>query len=159
MVTAANYIILVDTREQKNEHITSYFNQNFIPYRLQKLDYGDYTIIDDSNEFIPICIERKSSIDELAGNFTSGRDRFNEEFRRAIINYCTILLMVEDLYGYKKIINGTYRSKMNPNAFLGSLKAFESKYFFQTSFIQKELSGHFIYHTLVYYAKAGFKVG
>ncbi|MCL2321538.1 MAG: ERCC4 domain-containing protein [Oscillospiraceae bacterium] len=153
MVTATNYIILVDTREQKNDHILNYFKQNSIPYRLQKLDYGDYSIIDDSNMVMPISIERKASIDELINNFTNGRERFVEEFRRAIIKQCTLILMVEDLYGYKKIVHGVYRSKMNQNALLGSLKTFESRYFFQTSFIQKELAGHFIYNTLLYNAR------
>lgn len=36
-------IILVDSREKKNDHILSYFTKQGIAYQETKLDYGDYS--------------------------------------------------------------------------------------------------------------------
>ena len=36
--------MIVDSREQKNQHILRYFTEKNIPYRVQKLDYGDYGV-------------------------------------------------------------------------------------------------------------------
>ena len=38
-----NITILVDTREQKNQHILDFFDKKNIKYRVHKLDYGDYS--------------------------------------------------------------------------------------------------------------------
>ena len=38
-------IVLIDTREKRNEHILSYFDKQGITYRKEKLDFGDYTFL------------------------------------------------------------------------------------------------------------------
>ena len=38
-----NLTILVDTREQKNEHILDAFNKLKVNYKVQQLDFGDYS--------------------------------------------------------------------------------------------------------------------
>ena len=76
-----NICIIVDTREQVWGNIEEYFKKNNIQYRREKLNQGDYSACLVSNEeTIPlgvirdmyfdneIVIERKASIDELAGN-------------------------------------------------------------------------------------------
>jgi len=48
-------------------------------------------------------------------------------------------------------VNGRYRSEYDPKAFLASLKSWEIRYNFGTSFIDKKYSGNFIYFTLRYF--------
>ena len=42
--------ILVDTREQKNNHITDYFDRKKINYKRKALNYGDYSFMIPANE-------------------------------------------------------------------------------------------------------------
>ena len=81
--------ILVDTREQKNNHITDYFDRKKINYKRKALNYGDYSFMIPANEKLSIprdlyfnnscVIERKGSLEEISGNLTNGRDRFEKE--------------------------------------------------------------------------------
>jgi hypothetical protein len=49
----------------------------------KKLDYGDYGIIVD-DELQSFTVERKNSLNELAGNFAyRSRERFKREFERS----------------------------------------------------------------------------
>lgn len=67
-------VILIDTREQVNQHITNFFQVNNIPYTTIKLDTGDYSAMIPQNfelgiyrdAYFPFTVERKNSIDELA---------------------------------------------------------------------------------------------
>lgn len=153
-----NIVIIVDTREQENQHILDYFDKKKVKYEVKKLDAGDYSIkINAMPElglsrdcYIPVTIEKKNSIDELASSFKD-RTRFEAEFIRAVGSGTKILLMVEDPAGYENIINHKYRSEYEPKALLGSLLAFESRYDFTTMFVNKKYSGNRIYHTLRYH--------
>lgn len=40
---AKRMVILVDSREKKNDHILGYFKKQGIAYQETKLDYGDYS--------------------------------------------------------------------------------------------------------------------
>lgn len=147
--------ILVDTREQKNEHITQYFDSKGISYRANKQDTGDYAVMLPKNEelgihrniFFPVAVERKNSVDELAQTIKE-RDRFENELIRS--QKITFLLMVEDPNGYENLILGNYQSQYEPKALLGSLKSFEARYGFTTVFIPKKASGNYLYHHFYY---------
>ena len=85
----------MDTREQENRHILSYFSKNKIPYKVQKVDYGDYTCMIPNGTFKgqqrdvyfdrEIAIERKFCIDELAANLKDKKTNINE-INQDIIN-------------------------------------------------------------------------
>lgn len=147
--------VIVDTREQENQHILDYFNKNKILYEVHKVDAGDYSaklpampelgIARDM--YVPVAIEKKNSVDELAASFKD-RTRFENEFIRAQGSGTRIFLLVEDAQGYENIIKGNYRSQYEAKALLASLKAFESRYNFTTAFVDKKLSGNWIYWTL-----------
>lgn len=87
--------VIVDTREQENRHILSYFNKEKIPYKIQKVDYGDYTCMLPRGTFKgqqrdiyfdrEIAIERKFCIDELAANLKDKKTNINE-INQDIIN-------------------------------------------------------------------------
>ena len=125
--------LLVDTKEQPTEQYYKRLDSVGIPYRRQKLDFGDYScgyLSENGFEVLldkEIVIERKMSLDEICGNFTKGRDRFAREFERAAKNGAKVHLIVEN-GNYEKILKGTYRSKFNSNSLLASFMAFADRY-------------------------------
>lgn len=87
--------ILIDTREQKNSHIITIFDNLGIMHESRKLDYGDYSFMVEGRDFSRSCvIERKANIDELYGNLTRDRERIEKEFDTISknANQCTLLL-------------------------------------------------------------------
>ena len=73
-------MIIADTRERANGHILRYFDRHEIPYRIAKVDTGDYI----SDEHPGIAVERKKNLSELCHNLCSpDRMRFYAECRRA----------------------------------------------------------------------------
>lgn len=85
-------MIICDTREKKNSHIIQYFEQREIPYKVAKLDTGDY-MNSDSNR---ITIDRKQNLDELCGNlFSPDRSRFWREVRRAKDEGIKMIVLIE----------------------------------------------------------------
>ncbi|WHX64429.1 ERCC4 domain-containing protein [Peribacillus frigoritolerans] len=151
----SSIVILVDTREQQNSNILKYFDSRNILYKQKKLDYGDYSAYLPKNEglgiqrdiFLSAAIERKNSVDELAGSIKE-RIRFENELIRA--QRSPFVLMVEDSEGYEKIIRGDYRSQYSEKALLASLKSFETRYSFQAVFISPQTAGNYIYYHFYY---------
>ena len=145
-------VIVVDTREQKNKHITDYFDAQKITYMKRALATGDYSAFIPRNDDLGITrdihlqasIERKNSIDELAQSITD-RSRFENELIRASRSH--FIMIVEDRDGYMNLLSHKYRSQYSPKALLGSIKAFEIRYGFTTIFLDKALTGNYInYH-------------
>lgn len=94
--------IIVDTREKPHAiaKILSYMDTCGIEYVRAKLDVGDYMIEGKPG----IVVDRKQTIDELAKNCISDRDRFKREMERAVKNGVQLVLLVEQnryrsLYG------------------------------------------------------------
>lgn len=81
-------VILVDSREQANSHITDWFDKSKKKYTVQKLDYGDYGCYLPLGSFEgqtrdiyftdELVIERKFCIDELAMNLKDNKTNINE---------------------------------------------------------------------------------
>lgn len=135
--------LIVDTREQPTEQYYKRLSSVGIPYRRQKLDFGDYScgyLSEDGSEISlekEIVIERKMSLDEICGNFTRGRDRFAREFERAIKSGAKVHLIIEN-GNYEKIIKGKYRSRLNSNSLLASFVAFADRYNISVHFCKAE---------------------
>jgi len=156
----SNLVVLVDTREKKNNHILSYFEQNKIAYEACKLDFGDYSFslnvdgytIDFSDK---IVIERKQHLDELSSNFTKNRTQFeNELLRKKDANFT---LLVEN-NSYSDLIQHNYKSQFNEKSFLATLKTFETRYNINTTFMPDiEYTGNFIYYTGYYFMREYLK--
>ena len=151
--------MIVDTREQKNQHITKYFTDKGIPYISKKMDFGDYGAYIPKNielgimrdiHLTDINIERKNSLDELAANLTHGRTQIENEFLRS--KGTKLYLMVEDAT-FEDIINKKYRSQYTPQAYMGTLRAFEARYDIRLNFSLSANSGQFIYSVLFYHAR------
>jgi hypothetical protein len=154
--------ILIDSREQEHYHITNYFESKKIPYKTKKNDTGDYSAYLPKNTelgivrdlYLPVTIERKNSVDELAQSIKD-RTRWENELIRS--QKLKFTLFVEDANGYENIILGLYRSHYEPKSLLASIKTFEARYNFTTVFIPKTVSGNFIFHHLYYHARSLLK--
>ena len=146
----ASMSILVDTREQDTARARRRYRNFKIPYRRKALPYGDYTwsaVLPDGTdlepEHPPAVIERKMSLDELAGCFTRGRSRFQREFQRAADNNARIYLLVED-GSWGELFGHQYRSRLHENAFLASITAFMVRYNANFIFCREGESGRLI---------------
>lgn len=159
-----NLIITVDTREQKNMHILEYFRKKGIQIRNRTMKTGDYSAMIPAmpemglarDLYFSASIERKNGVDELVESIKD-RSRFENELIRSTKH--PFRMIVEDLEGYEKILKGTYRSKYDPKALLGSLKTFENRYNFTTVFLSPNTSGNYIYHHFLYMAREQLKGG
>ena len=154
-----NLTILVDTREQKNEHILDAFNKLKVNYKVQKLDFGDYSCFIPKGSFEgqardiyftnDIAIERKASIDELAGNLKDDATRIRTEL--AHINKYNIkcYLFIEDYLFDKHIREGNYRSQYTPKTLYKRLKKqIEARYSTLIRPVHKDYIASEIYNTL-----------
>ena len=129
--------IIADTREQDTADARKRYAAFGVPVIRATLDYGDYAgqvtlpsgdLLDTSSRLKPRCVvERKMSLDELAGNLTRGRARFEREFNRALGADARVFLLVEGAT-WESLLNHRYRSRFSVNAFKASLVAFMIRY-------------------------------
>lgn len=157
----SSMVIIVDTREKRNEHIIEYFDKHKINYERKTMTAGDYSFyIQANNELaIPrpiyfdknVFIERKANLEELAGNLTSGRTRFEEEFS---LNPNTKKYLLIEKANYSDLVNGNYDSKYNSKAYLGSLHSFNHRYNLEITFMpDNRYSAIYILGIFQYYLK------
>lgn len=153
-------VIIVDSREQKNLHITSWFDSKNIPYKVMKLEFGDYSFYIPSNPELginrdlyftdKIAVERKAHLEELSGNFTVDRSRLENEFIRGNGN---VKLLIERA-SYEDIIAHNYKTEYNPLSFIASLHSFSDRYNIPVTFMKdNKLSAQFIFYTFYYYLR------
>lgn len=158
--------ILADTREQVWDHVKSALEAAGCPIERGKLDQGDYTAFVPMSAFpgfqaVPglyslqdeVVIERKANLDEIAGNFTTGRDRFEREFIRAKSKGIKVYLLIENA-SWADIFSHNYRSQLNPKSLEGSLRSWQAKYNVSIEFCRPEESARAIYNILHYWLKA-----
>lgn len=161
----ASLVILCDTREKKNDHITKYFDDNNIPWERRKLDTGDYAPYIPKNESLgieedisfanEIMVERKGSLEELSGNFSDSTMRIYKEFAKSPKNK---VLLIENAT-YKHLITGAYNTQLNPKAFWAKLLSVWHKYDLPFVFMpDPKFSGQFIHGYFYYYLRSLIKV-
>ena len=149
-----SFRICVDTREQDTPKARERYKAFGVPFRKQTLAYGDYcgnVTIPGGADLYPsdsvisadCVIERKMSLDELAGCFTRSRDRFRKEFERARDVGARIYLLTEGA-SWEMLFNHRYRSRFNPEAFKASLVAWSARYGAHVIFCKPETSGRLI---------------
>ncbi|RUR98783.1 ERCC4 domain-containing protein [Bacillus velezensis] len=153
----------MDTREQKNHHVLDYLRKKKAAIKFKGMKTCDYSAMTPKNEEVGISRDKylNAAIAEKrsgrAGAVDKRRSRSENEFIRASRHPFTLL--VEDLEGYQKILNGKYRSNYEPKALLGSLKTFEVRYNFSAVFIRPNATGNYIYHHFRYMARELLKGG
>ena len=143
--------IIVDTREKVNVHVNDYFTKQKVQWFNRKLDIGDYSaqLGDDTFEK-SVVIERKHNLDELCGNLTADRDRFEREFLRAKAYGTKVFLLIEDA-SWDDVFLGNYRSKLSSKALLASLLSWQTRFNVTVIFTNKGNTGALI-HGILYYA-------
>lgn len=153
-------VILIDTREQVNQHIVDYFDRKQIAYKKKALDYADYSFMIPANSDLgimrdtyfdhKIVVERKGSLEELSGNLTKDRDRLEKEL--ALAPQTKVILLEGG--GYGDIVNGNYQTQYNKKSYWASIHSFWHKYNCPIFFMpDNKYSGVFIRGYFEYYLK------
>lgn len=150
-------VVLVDTRENENQHIIDCFNKKGIAWRSKALDTFDYSceLLKNDELGLPyditlereIGIERKNGLTELSSNFANGRNAFEEKWQRAKETTKNLYLVIEG-GSWQDIKEQKYRTKINSKAFYNSLISWRTKYGFDIDFVKKENSGEHILRLL-----------
>lgn len=149
-----NICVLVDTRENANEHIIAYFGKKNIEYKIQKLEFGDYALLLKANAdyglphdlILDYAIERKGSLEELSGNLTNDRVRIEEELWRGSGK----LALVIENETIENIFAHAYNTKYNEKSFIATLCTFLHRYNVNYTFVSKNNAGAMIYALLYY---------
>ena len=144
--------IICDTRE-KDPHVSDWFEKNKVQTITRKLDTGDYSVqLGDISFERDVCVERKHNLDELCGNFTSDRDRFEREFIRAKAYHLKVYLIIENA-SWTDIFLGNYRSKLPTKSLLGSLLSWMVRFNVTVIFCKPEETARIIHGLFLYYVR------
>lgn len=111
-------IIQIDTREQKYEHVQRYFDSQGIKTVRSKCVVGDYVNLENPM----VIIDRKQSLQEVAGNVCQQHNRFVRELELAKeLGYKMIVLIEESNIKSLGEVPQWYnwRRKKNPRAING----------------------------------------
>lgn len=138
-------VIQVDSREQKYEHVTRYFDSQGIKWVKSKCVVGDYVNLENPM----VVIDRKKDLQEVAGNVCQQHDRFVRELELARdLGYRLIVLVEEPSITTLTNVCSWYnfRRRTNPKAIDGKrlykiMKTMSDKYGFEWQFCKKEECG------------------
>ena len=145
--------IIADSREQVNNHITAYWDKKKVQYFTRKLDIGDYSAqLGDMTLEKDVVIERKHSLDEICGNLTQDRDRFEREFLRAKALGTKVFLLIENAT-WEDIYLQNYRSKFPAKSFVASLLSWQVRFNITIIFCAPQNTPRLIYGILYYAAR------
>lgn len=145
-------VIQVDSREQKYDHVTNYFDSQGIKWVKSKCVVGDYVNLENPM----VVVDRKKDLHEVASNVTKDHDRFVRELELAKeLGYKLIVLVEEpnmnELVDVCKWYN--WRRKKNPKAINGKtlykiMLTMRDKYGFTWEFTTKGKCGERIVELL-----------
>lgn len=157
-----NLVVLIDTREQKNNHIIDFLEKKKIEYKNKKLDYGDYSFYIKANELTfnrdlyfsnQIVIERKNSLEELSNNLAQNRIQFENELLRK--KDCKFILLVENS-NLNDIITGNYNTQFNKKSYFASILTYQHRYNIHIAFIKKEYIAKYMMNSFYYFLREEF---
>ena len=84
-------VYIFDTREKKNDHIKAYFEKHGIPFKVQKLDEGDYQIEGKPGR----TVDRKQNLQEMYNCVVNDKSRFMKEVRRCYEKGIKLYILIE----------------------------------------------------------------
>lgn len=87
-------MIIIDSREKKFNHIEEYFKAHDVPYKVRKLDTGDYYNTDNPS----VIVDRKQNLQEICTNLSKGKEniiRFTRECKRAFEDHIRFVVLIE----------------------------------------------------------------
>lgn len=144
--------IICDTREQ-DHHCEDWFKSQNIPVVVRKLETGDYSALIGYNSLErDVVVERKHNLDELCGNMTADRDRFEREFLRAKAHGLKIFLIVENAT-WTDVFLGNYRSKLSSKSLVGSILSWLARFDVTLLFCKPEETPRLIYGIMYYFCR------
>ena len=159
-------VVVVDTREQANRHILDSFDKLKVKYIVAKNDFGDYSAMLPAGSFEGqtreiyfdrlIAIERKNSIDEIAGNLKDDV-RLNTELAHLNKYGIKYYIFLEDPNFDDNIRKGNFRSQYNKISLYARLKTVEARYNTIIRPVSKEFIGSEIYNTIKYFVREQLK--
>ena len=130
--------LICDTREHDTLALKRRLEAIGLPVVREKLEFGDYSCRTQNFDFSDcIAIERKMSVDEIAQNFTRGRERFAKEFERGKAVNAKVYLLVERA-SWETVCAGKYRTLVHPNALIASVFTWQARYNSPVLFCQPE---------------------
>lgn len=146
-------IYVIDKREQPTAALEKRLTY-LQPYERETVCAGDYTAktLLPSGEwyYLPVALERKMSLTEIAGNLTRERTRFTAEFERAKEHGVRLYIIVEQA-SWENAYAGIYRSKMKPKSLVASLLTWGARYDTPILFCERsDTSGKLIRDILFY---------
>lgn len=123
-------VYIVDSREQSTPALEK--RLSFLqPHERETVNAGDYTaktlLPDGTWYYLPVAIERKMSLTEIAGNFCRERERFRAEFNRARDAQIRLYILIERS-SWEGAYSGAYRSQMKPQSMIASLMVWMARY-------------------------------
>lgn len=137
-------VILIDTREKQNEHITSAFEKHGVMYERRALKHGDYSFYLKANPALgihkdlyfdkQIVVERKANLEEISQNFTKFRANLEKELACAPP---TKVILIES-NNYTDLVHHYYSTEYNPKSFLTSFHSFWHRYNCPMFFLQEK---------------------
>ena len=145
-------IIQVDSREQKFDHVTKYFDSQEIKWVKSKCVVGDYVNLENPM----VVIDRKKDLQEVAGNVCQQHERFVRELELAKeLGYKMIILVEEpNITALTNVCSWyNWRRKKNPKAVSGKtlykiMHTMREKYGIEWKFTTKENCGKTIVELL-----------
>ena len=134
-------MIQIDTREQRNAHITAYFDSVGIDYFRSKLYVGDYVDIDSPK----MIIERKKDVLEFAANAGKNHDRFKRELERLDEIGGEMHILIEEPMSFEDLKKWKHkRSQMSGETLYKICCAWHEKHNIEFHFCRKAESGKII---------------
>ena len=86
-------VIQVDSREQKYDHVTDYFDKHGIKWVRSKCVVADYVNLENPM----VVVDRKQNLQEVCGNVGQQHERFTRELQLAKdLGYRLIVLIEEE---------------------------------------------------------------
>ena len=117
-------VVIADSREQVHQHIISWLDKHNIQHKSRALETGDYSVmLGDTTFEDEVVVERKANLDEIAGNFTAGRERFEREMIRAKAGGIKVFLIVERYFPAQLSVRSeTAELRRNPPVLAGQVQ-------------------------------------
>ena len=154
-----NLVIIADSREQVNNHLIDWLDKNHIQHKSRALETGDYSVmLGDTTFEDEVAFERKANLDEIAGNFTTGRERFEREMIRAKAGGIKVFLIVENA-SWTDIFLHNYRSELKPQSFAATLLSWQARFNLTVIFCKPSETAKILYYTLYYWVRDRLKRG
>ena len=144
--------IICDSREQ-DRHVSEYFDKQSIRYITRKLDTGDYSAqLGDMTLERDVVVEIKRTLDEICGNFTAERERFEREMLRGKAYGTRMFLIIENAT-WTDVFLGNYRSKLPSKSLVGSLLSWSARFNLTILFCKPNETAKIVYGIMYYFAR------